>query len=241
VGRSLPAAAMAFLLAAAFSPAQALVTGVADPGQANAIPFGQTIGGFVYQQVYNSTNFGTSININEITFYNSTAPGGTPMTGNFDIYLSTTTFPVGGLPTDVPAGFPNSLSKVFSGSLPSIFDGRLDFSLLSPFLYDPSQGNLLMTVVSFNATQQPNPLFLDADVNAGSIFSRRFSAGGGNSNIGLVTGFNDSVRGVPGPVAGAGLPGLLLACGGLVGWWRRRQKSASITVGRIEVASSRDC
>jgi outer membrane lipase/esterase len=63
-----------------------------------------------------------------------------------------------------------------------------------------------------------------ADAEQTSFWSddQHFSAAGQM----LEAEFDLSLLGVPGPIAGAGLPGLLLASAGLLGWWRNRRKPA---------------
>ena len=213
------------------APASAQLTIGAPATGANCFPFGCGSGA-VYQQVYSANSFSGLLSINSISFFTNLA--GSVNFGTFSFYLSTTPLGLnvngtGGISNgnfDGNRGLDNALFATLNLQGQDFVVGeRLDI-VGTPFLYDPSAGNLLLDIrSSISIPSAQYRAYFDArNGDATGLFSRAHDYGSGFTDYGLVTEFNGVTATVPEPgsvaMVGAGLLAMLV-----VGT-RRRQTRA---------------
>jgi uncharacterized protein (TIGR03118 family) len=141
----------------------------------------------------------------------------------------------------------NLLRTMVGGPLAAPWGITIAPANFGPFSGDLLVGNFSSLASEINAFDPLNGTFMGTiPINVGvgntpgGLWALEFGTGGSNGTPNTLF-FNDEINGingtmdglfgaisaVPGPIAGAGLPGLILASGGLLGWWRRRQQKTA--------------
>jgi hypothetical protein len=196
---------------------------VGDPplrGTGNCDPFGcpAFFGLATYQQVYSSADFPGDISIDGLSFFETQvlSNGGVPAGGTYTLFFSYTSLDPGDLNLTNPnLNVGSGNQGFFTGTLPALTPETGGYELIimgTPFVYNPADGNLLLTV-----TLSP-PGSSVASSNAYFGFQNGEPVNGGNDIGGLVTGFDYGAVTTPEP----GSLFLVLAGIGLIGYRKRR-------------------
>jgi hypothetical protein len=217
--------ALALVVLAAFvQPGSASSIIIGSSGSNNVFPFGDTYLG-EYQQVYTAADFGGSVLIDQVAFRSINGFGGRTLSDTLTLGLGTTSASPSAPGTSYAGNKRPDLTTVFTGTVSETLagNGTFDFfiNFSSPFLYNPTLGNLLLDVFVTNTSGGIAPFDAGNSPDTGRLFNL-----GGNGtatpgpNFGLVTRFDVTAVPEPATISLVGIGVLAM----LVAEYRRRRK-----------------
>src|SRR5579862_3125886 len=179
---------------------------VGNDNGSNDFPFSGPFFGYAgtdYQEAYASSDFSGPILITGIDFFLGPGFTGSLYSGTYTLSLSTISAGIDTLSSSNLTGNLGSNDTVIdtvalSGAAPSV----LTFTATTPFLYDPSQGNLLLDISVAGGHGGSTAAYQDNE-GIGAAVARYQNFGGGNGlGLGLVTEFDSTTSSAVTPEPG---------------------------------------